>query len=91
MQFKNIKKQDGGDNIFSVEAGRRKGMSRKTGILEQTAWSSHYTRHRDCMNKTWPSAPGQEVHGIRFQVLVTNVFQQEGSTSNPLWSKTGYK
>lgn len=35
MQFKNKKKQDHDDHIFSVEAGRRKGMSRKKGILEQ--------------------------------------------------------
>lgn len=35
MQFKNKKKQGGDDHIFSAEAGRRKGMSRKKGILEQ--------------------------------------------------------
>lgn len=40
MQFKNKKRQDGGDYVFSEEAGRRKGTSRKrgcstTGCLEQ--------------------------------------------------------
>lgn len=43
------------------------------------------------MNKTYPFVLGQEVHGIRFEVLASSVFQQEGSTLNPLWSKTGYK
>lgn len=91
MQFKKKKKQDCGDHIFSAEAGRRERMSRKIAILEQTAWSSHYTLRRGCRNKTWPSALGQEVHSIRCQVLASRVFQQEGSASNPLWSKTGYK
>lgn len=85
MQFKNKKQQDRGDYLFSEEAGRRKGMSRKRGTLEQASWSSHCILHRGCTNKTGPSAPGGDVHGIK------DFFQQEGSASNPLWSKTGYK
>lgn len=45
MQFKNKKQQDCGDYLFSEEAGRRKGMSRKrgysrAGFLEQPLYPS---------------------------------------------------
>lgn len=92
MQFKNKKEQDYGDPICSVEAeGKKEGDEQEKGILEQNAWSSHYTLDGGCVNKTWPLASAQKVHGIRCQVLASRVFQQEGSASNPLWNKTGYK
>lgn len=91
MQFNNKKKLDRGDHIFSVGGRQKEGVSRQRAVLEQTAWSKHYTFHRGCVDKTWPLAVGQKVHCLKCQVLASGGFQQDGSASNPLWSKTGYK
>lgn len=66
-------------------ASRRKGRAGR-GVLWSRPPGAPFVRPRE---QNLAPGSGQEVHSLRCQVLASGVFQEEGSASNPLWSKTG--